>query len=73
MVKRAKPRPKLGSHLENPVQKADEAFQITNLAFGTKQDSLNGVQKFGDLSLGEIKTPGTKFIRQPMYSISTPS
>ena len=73
MVKRTKPRPKLGSHLKNPVQKADEAFQITNLAFGTEQDCLNGVQEFNDFGLGEVQTTSTKFILQPMYSISTPS
>ena len=66
MVKRTKPRTKLGSHLKNPVQKADEALKIADLAFGTKQDSLNGMQKFGDLSLGKIETPGTK-IYTPSY------
>ena len=48
------------------MQKADEALKIADLALGTKQDSLNGMQKFGDLSLGKIETPGTK-IYTPSY------
>ena len=73
MIQSAKPRAQLGSHLKDPMQQPNQPLKIANLAFGCKQHGLDGMQKFANLSLGKIKNrQHEKFMRQPMYSISTP-